>query len=162
MFSLRILGALGLTLLLGLAACGDGPRQVHLGTDACDHCHMTVSDDRFPAQLVTDRGRTYVFDSIECMAEFLAEGRDVPPDQVRSLWVTHFPEPGRWIEAREALFLRSPELRSPMGLNLSAFADAASLEGYLADLQGEVMGWEEVVEVVRREGVRMGGEGHAH
>jgi copper chaperone NosL len=150
-------------LAFAAAACADGPRQVHLGEDGCAHCHMTITDDRFTAQLVTDRGRSYLFDSIECMAEFLSEAQETGDAPSGALWVTDFNAPGKWIDAGEALFLRSPELRSPMGLNLSAYADREAVEAQAAELGGEVLNWNQVMELVRREGVRpMGGHAADH
>src|SRR5690606_35879538 len=57
-------------LALAPAACGVRPAHVHLGADECAHCRMVITDRRFAAQLLTDRGRSYLFDSIECLAAF--------------------------------------------------------------------------------------------
>ena len=141
--------------------CGDGPRAIQVGAEECAHCRMLVSENRFAAQLVTDRGRSYVFDSIECMAEFLDDGVEVPEDRVGSLWVTDFSEPGHWLDAREAHFLRSEELRSPMGLNLSAHAAEAGAREHREAFGGEVLRWTEVRDLVARTPVR-GGGGHSN
>ena len=133
-----------LAALFVLAACADGPRQIQVGAEECAHCRMLVSENRFASQLVTDRGRSYIFDSIECMAEFLDEGTEVEEERVGSLWVTDFTRPGEWMEAGEAHFLRSDELRSPMGMNLSAFADEAAVREHQADHGGEILSWAEV------------------
>lgn len=154
---LRALGAL--VALLVAAGCSDGPRTVHPGTDLCHHCHMTVSEEGFASQLVTDRGRSYVFDSIECMAEFI--GQDgVPRDQVRSLWVTDFSEPGAWIRAEDARFLRSTQLRSPMGMGLSAHASDDAARPIRSGFGGELLSWDEVLLLVEGNPVR--GRSHSH
>jgi copper chaperone NosL len=152
-----------LILVMPLLAggCGDGPRAIQVGAEECAHCRMLVSENRFAAQLVTDRGRSYVFDSIECMAEFLDDGVEVPEDRVGSLWVTDFSEPGHWLDAGEAHFLRSEELRSPMGLNLSAHAAEAGAREHQEAFGGEVLRWTEVRDLVARTPVR-GGGGHSH
>jgi copper chaperone NosL len=143
-----------------LAACGSGPREIQVGAEECAHCRMLVSESRFAAQLVTDRGRHYVFDSIECMAEFLDEGTEVPEDRVRALWVTDFGSPGHWIAAEDAHFLRSEELRSPMGMNLSAHALADVARDHREDFGGEVLTWSQVRTLVAGTTVP-GGGGHS-
>jgi len=150
-----------LAALLLLAACADGPRQVQVGAEECAHCRMLVSENRFASQLVTDRGRQYVFDSIECMAEFLDEGAEVSEERVGSLWVTDFTRPGEWLEAGQAHFLRSDELRSPMGMGLSAFADEAAAREHQAEHGGEILAWTEVRSLVAEVDV-VNGQGHRH
>ena len=152
-----------MVLGLFLTACSDGPREVHVGEEECAHCRMLVSEERFASQLITDRGRHYVFDSIECMVEFLDENEEVTEDRIQALWVTDFPDPGAWTPVDQAWFLRSDDLRSPMGLNLSAYARAESAEDARQAFGGEVMRWEDVRELVRRTGVVNGhGHGHSH
>lgn len=150
-------------LLLGISACADGPREIQIGAEECDHCRMMISEHGFATQLITDRGRPYVFDSVECMAEFLDDGDEVPEDRVRSLWVTDFSSPGSWVVAREAWFLHSETLRSPMGLNLSAYGTQASAQAHQAEFGGVVLRWDEVREMVRETTVFGGGHhGHGH
>jgi copper chaperone NosL len=152
---------LGLVTAVGTAGCSQGPREIHPGTDLCDHCHMTVSQEEFASQLVTDRGRSHVFDSVECMAEFVNE-EGVPRDQIRSLWVSDFSAPGTWIPAEDARFLRSPELRSPMGMGLSAHASDAAVAALRSEFGGETLSWEQVLELVAETPIRGMGHSHAH
>jgi copper chaperone NosL len=150
------------SLILGmaLAACDAGPREIRLGAEECAHCRMLVSESRFASQLLTDRGRSYVFDSIECMAEFLDEAEEVPEDRVRSLWVTDFHRPGVWLPVEAAVFLRSEDLRSPMGLNLSAYVGEAEAARARTEHGGELLSWAGVRELVSTTRVR-GGHSHA-
>ena len=160
------LGPLLLVVVLLAAGCSDGPREIHLGAEECAHCRMLVSEERFASQLVTDRGRHYVFDSIECMAEFLNQDEGVEEDRVRHLWVTDFPDPGNWTLVADAHFLRSDELRSPMGLNLSAYSRLESAEDAQGAFGGDILSWNEVRELVRGAGVvhgsHHGASSHAH
>lgn len=149
-------------LLFMATACADGPRTVHIGSDNCDHCHMTISQEAFAAQLITDRGRAYLFDSVECMAEFLSQGETVTRDQVRSLWVTDFAAPGSWVRAEDATYLRSEQLRSPMGMGLSAYATDEGSRESRSEFGGEMMDWEQVLRLVAESPVRGMGRSHAH
>jgi copper chaperone NosL len=150
-----------ITTALLLAGCADGPRDIEVGAEECAHCRMIVSEERFAAQLRTEQGRSYVFDSIECMAEFVQDAAATDETTIRGMWVTEFDQPGSWIPAREAAYLRSPQLRSPMGLNLSAYATPEDARTQQGELGGEVLTWSQVDEVVA--GVRVaGGSSHAH
>jgi len=123
-----------------------GPEQINYGEDVCEHCLMTIADQRYGAQLITTRGRALKFDAVECLAaEYLAMDRG----DVASLWVTDFASPGRFMPADGAVYLRSERLRSPMGLGLTAFADSAALNAALSQYGGEALDWQGVLRFVQ-------------
>ncbi|HET9984903.1 MAG TPA: nitrous oxide reductase family maturation protein NosD [Longimicrobiales bacterium] len=126
---------------LAVAACAPRPRAIAYGTDTCARCRMTASDRRFGAEIVTRTGKSYVFDSVECMAEHLAANGRLP---VHSLWVADFARPGHFVEATKAVYLRSSRVGSPMGSGVAAFGERAAAERARGELGGEVVGWEEV------------------
>jgi copper chaperone NosL len=117
---------------------------------------MTVSDERYGTELVTQTGKHFTFDSIECLAAYVSDNPDTP---VHSLWVTAFDSPGQLQPAESALFLHSDNLRSPMGMNLTAFGEGMTPEAAVNAFAGEVMSWNEVVDYVSR---NQAGAGHAH
>jgi copper chaperone NosL len=150
-----------LTALLLLGACETGPREITVGAEECSHCRMIVSEDRFAAQVRTEQGRTHVFDSIECLVEYVQDAERQQGEQFSGMWVSNFLDPGSWLEARQAYYLQSPELRSPMGLNLSAYATEGDLHAHRSEFGGEVFDWAGVLEVVASVRVAGGGS-HAH
>lgn len=117
-----------LVLAVAAGACSRGPRALVAGTDTCAHCRMTIDDVRFGALVLTARGKIQTFDSIECLASYLAA---LPSDeQPRGAWVADFEHPAHWVDAERATYLHRSQLRSPMGRDLAAFAtdsDAADL-----------------------------------
>jgi copper chaperone NosL len=126
---------------------------------------MRISEERFAAQVLNDRGRSWVFDSIECMVEWTLEESELTGDRTAGWWVTDFETPGRWIDATRAHFLRSDHLRSPMGLGLSAYADPEDARTQGAAHGGEVLDWDGVRALVSTTPVRGGGHGgggHGH
>lgn len=137
-----------LSALFLLAACTPGPEPIHYGEDACDHCRMTIADERYGAELVTGTGKIYKFDSIECLAGFLQED-GVAEDEVHSLWVTDFSSPTGLVPADEAFYLHSTNLRSPMGMNLTAFGGGITREAVRDSFGGEVLSWQDVRQKVR-------------
>jgi len=157
---LRLLAAAPIALAFApLAGCrAEGPRAIRIGEEECAHCRMRISDERFAAQLASDRGRSWAFDSIECLVEWIDEGSELPRDRIAGWWVTDFENPGSWLDAARATYLRSDALRSPMGLGLSAWADAPAARAQQGAHGGDVLDWEEVRTLVATTTVR-GGHG---
>jgi copper chaperone NosL len=138
-----------LSLLLAAGCGGDGPREIAWGRDECSACRMQIADPRFAAQLVTTRGKAFSFDAVECLVGFLDDGR-MPPADVRSLWVANAARPGSLVDARTAHFLRSPAVRSPMGLGVLAFGTDEELAAARAADSGDVVTWAQL-SALRRE-----------
>lgn len=139
-------------IILISAGCRPQVRAIHIGEDTCEHCMMTISDERFASQIVTQTGRTSVFDSIECLVGYLVTG-GVADNDLHGLWVTDFADPERMIRAEEATYLRSDRLPSPMGLNLTAFAEPNSARKMQDAYGGETLSWIEVRRMVETEPV---------
>ena len=135
---------IGLVLVLSLSACTEPePRAIKYGHDNCAHCIMTLTDERYGAELVTNKGKIYTFDSIECLAEWVHEER-TPKSDVHSMWIVDFRMPKEFIKAEDAFYLQSKLLHSPMGLGLSAYADSFSADRLLDMYGGRLIEWSEV------------------
>ena len=98
-------------------ACSSGPKPISYGEENCSFCSMTIMDNKHAAEIITQKGRVYTYDSIECMIRSV----DSFEGEIKSLLVMDFNNPGTFIDATASTFLVSPELPSPMGANLSAF-----------------------------------------
>ncbi|TFG42999.1 MAG: hypothetical protein E4H41_10020 [Gemmatimonadales bacterium] len=136
--------------LLGAAAlaCGTpGPIPIAFGEAACDHCHMTIVDQRFAAELVTRTGKVYAFDDAGCLATFTVIG-PVGPEQVHSAWVTDFRLPGTLIPAQDAIFLRTDAVHTPMSSNLLAVPRAVG-DSLQAALGGTLLDWAQILAEAR-------------
>jgi copper chaperone NosL len=132
----------GIVLLAGVTgACGISPEPVHVGSDECAQCRMTISEPQFASQVLSQRGRSSKFDSVECMVAFL-NGSSPAAADVHSAGVADFDEPERWVRVEDAFFVHSAALRSPMGGGLSAHAGRAGAESLIAELgSGVVLDW---------------------
>jgi len=128
--------------LLGmLIACQPSPRPIDYGQDACHYCKMTVVDQQHAAEAVTDKGKVFVFDAIECLVNY----REEHPEQAYSyLLVNDYQQPGALIPAAEATYLVSENIPSPMGAFLSAFASQAAAKRVQAKQGGELYQWQEL------------------
>jgi copper chaperone NosL len=140
-----LLVAMVLTLL---AACQVEPKPIAYGEVNCAHCHMTVSDNRYGAELVNDKGKPFYFDSAECLAVYLDQKPELA-EKAAYVLVTDFTRPNELIDARSANFIQSKELPSPMGMYLTAVPDQATATKLQQEVGGRLLNWEQAMIAVK-------------
>lgn len=123
-----------------LSSCSVGPEPIAFGSNDCDHCKMTISDNRYGAELVTKKGRVYKFDDLHCLKDFLKDGV-VSNDNINSLWVVDFSKKDTLINVEKSFLLHNPELKSPMGSNIAAFEIEDSINSYYTQYAGTKLKW---------------------
>jgi copper chaperone NosL len=108
-----------LAFVLLFTGCGPSdlhrPPALRLGQEACAHCRMIISDDRFASALETAEGETQKFDDLGCM--ILHESVGVRHET--RYWVRDYGSDA-WLDARDAVFIHSPRIASPMGYGFAA------------------------------------------
>lgn len=125
-------------LLLILASCEVKPEPIRYGEEGCVFCKMTIVDKQHASELVTDKGKVYKFDAIECMINFKNENTD---KEFELELVNDYSNPGELIRATEATYLISEQIKSPMGANLSAFAVDDSASRMQSEYGGQLFKW---------------------
>lgn len=136
--------------------CEPEPQEIVFGSEECAYCKMLISEPEFGSQILNQQGRSFKFDSIECMAAYDLTNSD---SKLHSRWVPDFMNSGNWIEAGEAFYLHSETLRSPMGLYLSAYVNRGSAENMQAEYGGEILDYGRVLELVQNEWLAGNGNG---
>ena len=128
-----------------LLSCTRGPQPIQIGSDMCELCKMTIMDKKFGAELITEKGKIFKFDSNECLIDYL---KKFPEDKypVQAVLVIDHSNPGEFIDAKLAYYLRSEKLPSPMGANLSSVQNKSTIDNYLVEYGGEIWTWEQVFE----------------
>ena len=127
--------------LLLIASCSTGPKPINYGEDACEFCRMTIVDNQHAAQLVTQKGKNYKYDAIECMVNDLNSWKRPP---VKFHLVADYTNPGTLTDALTASYLISEEIPSPMGANLSAFSSESERNKTQKSAGGERLNWEQL------------------
>lgn len=129
-------------LFLFFAACSQQPAEIHYQSDECAHCKMMIMDARFATQIVTSKGKAVKFDAIECMVAYMQqEGIN---DETAKFWVNDFRNPGNWIQAELATFIKSEEIKSPMSGSLLALKSQEDVDSHLEKYPGKIVGWKEL------------------
>lgn len=125
-----------------LTSCSKDPQPINFGVDDCDYCKMTISDTRFGAEIVTDKGRIYKFDDVVCAKGFLND-EVITEKQVHSLWFVDFVENEILVNADSSVLIYNEELKSPMASSIAAFGSEKGLEEYQSQFNGQILKWED-------------------
>jgi len=127
-----------------LAGCGaKGPVDIEYGKVNCAHCEMTVMDKKFGSEMITDKGKIYYFDSIECLIEYGRENEAVFENAQK--YVTGFDSPEKLLPADAAVYFQSSEVRSPMGGSIAAFSERAGIDKFFLASSGETLEWDKAM-----------------
>lgn len=132
---------IGITIMQG---CSTEPAPIVFGTDVCSFCKMTLVDQKFGAELVTTKGKVYKFDDANCFMNFYHADYE-SPEQYAHVLVVDYAAPGKLIPAREAYYVKSPEIRSPMDGQVAGFADKGVMEKFKKEWKGIYLSWGEFV-----------------
>ena len=125
------------TTLLTIS-CNVEPQPIEYGKDGCHFCKMTIVDRQHASQVVTNKGKVYKFDAIECMINYTKENKET---EYAHIVVADFRAPGTLIDAKNATYLISPEISSPMGVFLSAFNSEKEAQKVQAEASGTTYSW---------------------
>jgi copper chaperone NosL len=139
----RIITAVMAAFCLLLVSCTAEPEPLRYGKDACYTCKMTLMDNKFGAEIVTAKGKIYKFDDVNCMLSFYNSEEVVPAD-MKSTLIVDFSQPGKLIDASNALYVKSEGIKSPMASNVAAFEFNTDLERVNVGWNGILMSWDEL------------------
>lgn len=134
-----IVAVMLVTTLMGCT--NNDPAPIAYGRADCDVCRMRITDQRFGGEVVSQTGTVHQFDSIECMANYVAAASTAP----RSLWVSDFEHPGILLPVSGARFIRRAGPSAGMGANLlavSASTDSTALRAMLGTTT--TMTWDDI------------------
>ncbi|MCC6484418.1 MAG: nitrous oxide reductase accessory protein NosL [Armatimonadetes bacterium] len=119
------------------------PPQVRYGQDPCTECSMIINESRYASALVTADGQTLLFDDL---GELGAHARklDKPPLMV---WVRDYSRPKEeaWLKGSQAVFVQSPQLKTPMGYGFVAVASESEAKNLAVETKGRVLRLKEIL-----------------
>lgn len=136
----------GMALPLVLAGCGgekasgNEPPSIKLGRDACKRCGMIISEERFASGIVDSKGNAQVFDDTgEMVATVQEEGLND-----RRVWVHGYPSL-EWMDAREAWYVVTMDLPTPMGSGVFPFDTQDEAQAFASEHDAPVYSWDELL-----------------
>lgn len=102
---------------------------------------MAISQPRYAAQVVDKDGTAFKFDDIGCMLSYLHEHK-LPE---RRVYVMDYVNQ-QWLEAENAVFVKSDAIESPMASGLAAFRDQISAQQFVKSNSGRVLAFPELID----------------
>lgn len=113
-----------LLAILLFAGCSSDIAPVDIDDgDMCSFCRMAISEKRYAAELIEADETLKKFDDIGCMLRYkYAQGDAYKP---AAIYVADNMTK-QWLKVDEAFFIRSTEVKTPMGSGIVAFSSAES------------------------------------
>lgn len=142
--------------LVLVAACGGSasePPVIEYGRDVCVDCGMIIEEPRFAAAYRAG-GEERLFDDIVDMVVYGVESGEIGS---AAAWV-HDYGTEEWVAAPDAVYVSGP-IATPMGGGVVAFADEPAAAALAAEVGGETLAWDDLVQLAETGGLR---QGHAH
>jgi copper chaperone NosL len=124
-------------------SCSVEPAEINYGKDACEFCKMNIVDEQHASEIVTQKGKAYKFDAIECMMNYLNRN-NLASDDMAYLLIANYDQPGELIDAKQAYYVHSEAIPSPMGAFLSGFDRIDNANLIIEMKGGEVLDWNEL------------------
>jgi len=127
-----------------LSSCSTEPVPLEFGKDACHSCKMKLVDNKFGAELVTDKGKVYKFDDINCLLNYYNAHEEEQGKYAHKL-IIDFSRPGTLVDASNSHYLKAEAIKSPMASQVAAFEDYAEMKKTMDQWGGIYLSWGEVV-----------------
>ena len=139
--SVNVIFLISASMLLN--SCSSGPKPVIAGRDNCYLCKMTITDTRYAAELVTEKGKVYIFDDVFCLQSFMKSGMQ-GDNKVKDIYLADFSGEHTLVKAGESFLLQGGDIRGPMNGNVIAFKNKDSMKKMAERFNAVAINWEQV------------------
>jgi copper chaperone NosL len=131
--------------LVLLSSCKTSPEPLKIGKDNCSFCKMTISDDRYGAEIITRKGKVYKFDDSHCLMSFI-DSKTIEKKEIDKVYFTDFMNGHALIQADDAFLLQSDFFRGPMNGDLAAFSNKDSMNLIAQQYKANVVSWKQLIQ----------------
>lgn len=131
------------------------PAETDFKSDICAECKMLVTSKSYAAQIVGSSAPLF-FDDIGCLVQYERQGK-IAVDEVHGRFVRSVAGDA-WLPVKDAFWVLTRDVRTPMGYGLHAFADKKGADGFVKGKTGaKVLAWKDVpMAVPSRDGMADG------
>ena len=136
----RFLNIFPVIPLLFIMACNPESQPINYGSDMCEFCRMSIVDQRFGSEIVTQKGKVYKFDAVECMINYL-DKKVEDETRLKFILTNTLDRPGDLVDVQDCKFLISENMPSPMGAFINPFVDNKIATGNQAENSGTIHDW---------------------
>lgn len=114
------------------------PADIKYGQDICTACSMIISEVPYSAQYILTEGNVKKFDDIGCMIDYIKHTNN-ELNNISAVFVRDY-NSNKWIDAKEAYFLRSTLIITPMGHGIIAYSNYKNLKKEQSKSGGKYLG----------------------
>ncbi len=134
--------ALVLLISLSFFSCNaNEPKPIKINVDSCDFCKMTISNEKFAAEVITEKGRYYMFDDVSCMIKYAKANKAVV---YKGFFVTNYLNEEQFIPVEKGFYLMGGIINAPMGGKVTAFDSNENATSYQTKFSAQKVTWNEV------------------
>jgi len=126
------------------SSCTTEPQSLKMGKDHCAFCKMTISDNRYGAEIITRKGKVYKFDDAHCILSFL-KSKSIQKKDGDEVYFSDFTGNHMLIKSDNAFLLQSDFFRAPMNGNIAAFSNQDSLNKIAQQNKSTVLVWKKLM-----------------
>ena len=129
---------------LAMLACGKEivPKPLDItADDTCLFCKKPITEKRYAAEFVTKDGFVRKFDDIACMVQ---HANKIKRANIAAFFTTDYPS-GTWVNAGEAVYLRSEGFKKQVAGGILAYRDKARAEGIAAQYKAELVKFDDIL-----------------
>lgn len=131
---------LSLILLVGISigesSCSENlPQPIKVNLDNCDYCNMMITDLRFTCEVITSKGKVFMFDDLGCLVKFKKENHEKL--NTENIYISDFLRPYKLTKASLVFFVSGGKIQSPMRGNTIGFSSKDSALIYLNSMNAK-------------------------
>lgn len=131
-----------LILILTISCSKKESTPIKLNIDACEFCKMKIADGKFGGELITNKGRVYMFDDMHCMIAYHKENSNV---QIHSFYIHDYNQNNKLIPAETAFYIKDGEINSPMHGNIIATKTEEEAKTLASKFKSNLTTWSEII-----------------
>lgn len=129
--------AISAVVVLALVGCSSlRPLPIRAG-ETCFRCRQVILEPKLAAEIIDANGRAFKFRTVGCVAKYLV---DHPDEKLAGIWVTDYTS-GKFLEARNATYVRGIIDEATMERNYYAFRSAPEAAAFAKDRTATAVDW---------------------
>ncbi len=129
-----------LSMSVILSACGKKEAKIEYGKVDCDFCKMKLMDNKFGVLMISDKGRNFHFDDINCFKRFQEENYI----SSKEIHISCIDKPGELVPIETAYFIHSDNIKTPMASGIVAYSSEEIANKTAKELQSNILKWDDI------------------
>ena len=114
---------------------------IKLNKDKCSHCEMVISNGKFGAEVITNKGREYKFDDMGCMISYITKNGK---NNFKAFYIHDFDKENVLVDVTTTFIVHSESLKSPMRGDFAAFTSKDKAEALAKQTNTKVLSWNSI------------------